>query len=60
MRTAPLWGLQARPLYLHDGRATTVTQAILDHAGEGAAAKSAFSALTPAQQNELLAFLATL
>ena len=31
MRTAPLWGLRARAPYLHDGRASTILQAILFH-----------------------------
>jgi CxxC motif-containing protein (DUF1111 family) len=60
MRTAPLWGLGARAFYLHDGRATTVTEAILDHAGEAANAKAAYQQLSAADQKALLAFLATL
>jgi CxxC motif-containing protein (DUF1111 family) len=60
MRTAPLWGLGARAAYLHDGRATTVAEAILDHAGEAANARAAYQQLDAAEQKELLAFLATL
>ena len=35
MRTAPLWGLRKLTTYLHDGRATTLDQAILTHDGQG-------------------------
>lgn len=60
MRTAPLWGLRTRPLYLHDGRATTVDAAIRAHDGEAAASVQAYLQSTPAVQQELLAFLNTL
>ncbi|HVW22419.1 MAG TPA: di-heme oxidoredictase family protein [Opitutaceae bacterium] len=60
MRTAPLWGLAARRLYLHDGRATTVDAAIRAHDGEAAAARDAYVQLAPAAQQQLLAFLQTL
>jgi len=60
MRTSPLWGLRARLVFLHDGRARTVAEAIIGHAGEGAASSAAFSKLSSTQQQELLAFLNTL
>ena len=62
MRTAPLWGLRfVDPTnLLHDGRATSVTDAIQRHDGQGAAARDAFNALTPGLKNNLLAFLNTL
>ena len=62
MRTAPLWGLRfvAPNHLLHDGRATSVEDAILRHDGQGAAARNAFSALPPGHKNNLLAFLAAL
>jgi CxxC motif-containing protein (DUF1111 family) len=60
MRTSPLWGLSARGPYLHDGRAVTVAAAILAHAGEGAGSTAAYSQLSAGEQQELLAFLATL
>jgi CxxC motif-containing protein (DUF1111 family) len=60
MRTSPLWGLSARGPYLHDGRAATVAAAILAHAGQGAASTAAYSQLSAAEQQQLLAFLATL
>src|SRR4029453_12671467 len=43
MRTAPLWGMRllgGRNL-LHDGRATSVADAIQRHDGQGAAARNA-------------------
>jgi CxxC motif-containing protein (DUF1111 family) len=64
MRTAPLWGLRSRNLLLHDGRTTDRAAAICAHDGgangQGTASAQAFGALTGAQQNDLLAFLATL
>lgn len=66
-RTPPLWGIGlaeraqgGRAFYLHDGRATSLREAIEFHGGEAAAARAAFSALTPAQQEFLLAFLRSL
>lgn len=57
MRTAPLWGNRFRVRFLHDGRARSVTDAILLHAGQGQAAASAFRALDSARRSQLLAFL---
>jgi CxxC motif-containing protein (DUF1111 family) len=65
-RTPPLWGIgfteatAGEESYLHDGRARSLTEAILWHGGEGEAAKSAFSALGEADKNALLAFLKSL
>jgi len=60
MRTAPLWGLSSRPVYLHDGRASTPSQAILAHAGQGQRARDRYAALRPGEQAALLAFLKSL
>ena len=54
MRTAPLWGLRFRTKFLHDGRAKSVTAAIQAHAGQGAAAASAFNALSSSDRSALL------
>ncbi len=62
-RTAPLIGLRELPLYLHDGRAATLREANTAHAGEGSEASgvvSAFEALTPADQEALLGYVAQL
>jgi CxxC motif-containing protein (DUF1111 family) len=60
MRTAPLWGVGARPLLLHDGRATTIDDAIRAHAGQGAAAAAAFADLCDADRAALVAFVRSL
>jgi CxxC motif-containing protein (DUF1111 family) len=57
MRTAPLWGLRTQTTLLHDGRAKTPSDAIRAHAGQGAAAATAFKALNPTDLSNLLAFL---
>lgn len=56
-RTAPLWRVSDRGHFLHDGRATTIADAILAHGGQAAAAAAAFSALSAADRQALLAFL---
>lgn len=56
-RTMPLWGLNERDFFLHDGRATTVSGAIEAHGGQGAAAAAAFSGLSAADRQALLDFL---
>jgi len=58
--TARLWGVADSAPYLHDGRATTLTDAILMHGGEAQAARDGFAALTAVARTEVLAFLRTL
>ena len=55
--TARLWGVADTAPYLHDGRATTLFQAIDLHGGEAQAARDAFIALSVSQQKKLLRFL---
>lgn len=58
-RTPPLWGLglsEAR-VYLHDGRAGGLKEAVLWHGGEASGAKSRFEALSAAEEADLLEFL---
>jgi CxxC motif-containing protein (DUF1111 family) len=57
MRTQPLWGARFRTRFLHDGRALSLTDAILAHAGQGQSAADQFAALDPASQDALLVFL---
>jgi CxxC motif-containing protein (DUF1111 family) len=45
---------------LHDGRTSDKGTAIRAHAGQGAAAATAFNAATSAQRNDLLLFLSSL
>jgi len=65
-RTAPLWGLGLyatvnNPGYfLHDGRARTITEAIMWHGGEAAASQAYFSNLSTTDRNAVLAFLNSL
>ncbi|HLY39164.1 MAG TPA: di-heme oxidoredictase family protein [Candidatus Binatia bacterium] len=59
-RTAPLWGVRASAPYLHDGRAATLEEAILAHAGEADAARVRFTDLSPTARAALIAFLDTL
>lgn len=56
-RTAPLWRVSRRAHFLHDGRAQTITGAILAHGGQAAAAKAAFTALSGSDLQALLDFL---
>jgi CxxC motif-containing protein (DUF1111 family) len=64
-RTAPLWGLahalQAGPAGLmHDGRASSIEEAILWHEGQGAEARRKFMALDAVSRRQLLAWVASL
>lgn len=60
MRTAPLWGLRFVTAFLHDGRATTLDQAILAHDGQARGARNRFAALAAEQKAKLMAFLQSL
>jgi CxxC motif-containing protein (DUF1111 family) len=60
MRTAPLWGLRFVTTYLHDGRATTLDQAILAHDGQARPARDRFAALSASAKAKLMAFLGSL
>lgn len=60
MRTAPLWGLRTQPSFLHDGRATTVEEAILQHEGQGRESRNQFLRLTDQERMRLLTFLNSL
>lgn len=59
-RTAPLIGLRFFRSYLHDGRATTVEDAILAHSGEAEASTAAFNALPDADRAALLLWVEAL
>jgi CxxC motif-containing protein (DUF1111 family) len=59
-RTPPLWGLARSAPYLHDGRASTVAQAITEHAGEAAGVRDEFEMLNRGDRDALLAFLGSL
>lgn len=59
-RTAPLIGLRFATTYLHDGRAHSVTEAVLAHDGEARGARDAFQALSPDDQRSLIDFVEAL
>ena len=65
-RTAPLAGLRMRKRlaqvesYLHDGRARSLEEAVLWHDGEARTARRAYTRMSAAQRQALLAFLETL
>ncbi len=65
-RTAPLWGIglteivSGHNLFLHDGRARNLTEAILWHGGEAETARNAFASLNPEDRKLLIAFLKSL
>ena len=65
-RTPPLWGIgltetvSGHTLFLHDGRARNLTEAILWHGGEADAARDKFAALSKADRDALLAFVNSL
>ena len=66
IRTAPLWGLRARPQFLHDGRALTLDEAIRAHKVRGGDHKTRidlprnYDKLSADQKNALKAFLNSL
>lgn len=65
-RTPPLWGIgltgavNGNEFYLHDGRARSLTEAILWHGGEAQTARNAFAALQKSDRQALLTFLESL
>jgi CxxC motif-containing protein (DUF1111 family) len=59
-RTEPLIDLRDAKNFLHDGRASTLEQAIAAHGGEGSGARDRFGALAPADRKALIAFLDSL
>ncbi len=59
-RTAPLWGVADSAPYLHDGRASTLEEAIDAHRGEATDVTERFKALSPDDQKAITTFLKTL
>ena len=62
-RTSPLWsigltaGVRGSEAFLHDGRARTLEEAILWHAGEAQASKDNFRSMSAADRTALVEFL---
>jgi CxxC motif-containing protein (DUF1111 family) len=65
-RTPPLWGIglagkiNGNATYLHDGRARSLSEAILWHGGEARVSRDAFVAMQRQEREALLAFLRSL
>jgi CxxC motif-containing protein (DUF1111 family) len=60
LRTAPLWGVRTRSRLMHDGQSLTFGGAIQRHAGEAAAARQRYEALSAADKRRLFQFLGSL
>jgi CxxC motif-containing protein (DUF1111 family) len=65
-KTTPLWGLGFSPdlkdpnqrlVYLHDGRARSIEEAILWHGGEAKNSRNSFKNLNKVEREQLIAFL---
>jgi len=59
-KTPPLWGIRDSAPYLHDGRARTLTEAILAHAGQAETSANKFRGLDYLSRSHLLDFLNSL
>ena len=65
-RTAPLWGLglikkvNGSLQLMHDGRASSIDQAILLHGGESENSKDKFEKLSDAQKDQIVKYLESL
>ena len=59
-RTPPLWGVARSAPYLHDGRATTLQEAISLHGSQGRNSATRYASLPAQEQQQLIAFLRTL
>ena len=60
MRTAPLWGVRKQIPLLHDGRAASLNDAVLAHAGQGQKSRDRYANLPQSQKNNVIAFLNSL
>jgi CxxC motif-containing protein (DUF1111 family) len=59
-RTPPLWGFRDSGPYMHDGRASTLEEAVASHGGEAALSARDFFRLAPKERQQVAAFLKTL
>ncbi|MBO9096928.1 MULTISPECIES: di-heme oxidoreductase family protein [unclassified Rhizobium] len=65
-RTPPLWGIgltktvSGHTFFLHDGRARSLTEAILWHGGEATKARDAFASLSKDDRQALITFVESL
>ncbi|MCK5943648.1 MAG: c-type cytochrome [Planctomycetes bacterium] len=56
-RTAPLWGVASAGPWLHDGRASSLDEAILLHGGESQSIRDAYVGLSAQEREDILEFL---
>ena len=59
-KTPPLWGVRDSGPYLHDGRAATIEDAVLQHGGEATSSAKRFRELSDVERAQLLTFLSSL
>jgi hypothetical protein len=57
--TRKLWGVASEPPFLHNGRATLLSEAIVYHGGEAEVARKNFEALADTDQDAIVEFLKT-
>jgi hypothetical protein len=58
--TENLWGVGSTPQYLHDGRATTIREAIREHGGEAQTSRNNYFNLNANNQRNVIRFLKNL
>ena len=58
--TRKLWGVASEAPFLHHGRATLISEAILLHGGEAEAQRAAYEELSPEDQAAVVEFIKTL
>ncbi|MBX9792044.1 MAG: c-type cytochrome [Pirellulales bacterium] len=59
-KTPPLWGVRDSGPYLHDGRASTIEEAVGWHGGEALRSARKFANMSKSDRADVLAFLMTL
>ena len=55
--TKPLWGVGSTVPYMHDGRATSISQAVESHGGEARGSRAAYKGLSNEERKDIDAFL---
>lgn len=59
-KTPPLWGMRDSAPYLHDGRASTIEEAVAWHGGEAKRSAGKFANLSKRDRADVVTFLMTL
>ena len=59
-RTPPLWGVRDSGPYMHDGRATTLLEAVIMHGGEATGTRDRFLNLSHRDRSAIIRFMETL